>query len=683
MTELKSTTSEENTLASKGYKLLKYLGEGAYAKVYLTEYLKENNKVSLACKVIETAKAPKDFVVKFLPREIDVLIRLNHPHLIHVHSIFQRKTKYYIFMRYSENGDLLGYILKNGCVSENQSRVWLRQLALGLQYLHELEITHRDIKSENVLLTANFNVKLSDFGFSRFCIDEDDQPILSETYCGSMSYAAPEILRGKPYLPKPTDLWSLGVVLFVMLNKSMPFDDTRMKKLYEQQMGKKYRFRSRVAGILSLECKSVVKHLLEPDPGLRYNATQILKSEWIAMDSRLTTLNAVEEAALNRAKEGRKRLSEIHKNPAKKQGDIWDDTQRTSSYRVLDNDLRLSGSEQLTLASRGYKIIKKINEGSYAKVYLAEYRNPSKSDKLVILACKVIDTNTAPKDFVKKFLPREIDMLIKLNHPHLVHTHSIFQRRYKYFIFLRFMEHGDLLEYILQNGAVQEDQARIWTRQLSLAIQYMHELEIAHRDIKCENVLLTANKNAKLSDFGFARTCVDKKMKDVHSETFCGSLSYTAPEILHGCPYFPKPTDIWSLGVVVYVMLNRAMPFEDKHIKQLYQAQINRNWRFRSRYADTLSDNCKRLVALMLEPNYQNRIKVEQIISSEWIAMDSRLLEWTPQETLAFKKAKEERSHLQKKLESTELIKNEKESCLPEKSLVNNSIDVTGSTSSW
>lgn len=243
----------------------------------------------LACKIIETSKAPKDFVVKFLPREIDVLIRLNHPHIIHVHSIFQRKTKYYIFMRYSENGDLLGYVLKNGCVSENQSRVWTRQLALGLQYLHELEITHRDIKCENVLLTANYNVKLSDFGFARFCVDDNDEPILSETYCGSMSYAAPEILRGKPYLPKPSDLWSLGVVLFVMLNKSMPFDDTRMRKLYEQQMGKKYRFRSRVASILSLECKTVVKHLLEPDSGLRYTATQLLSSEWIAMDSRLTS----------------------------------------------------------------------------------------------------------------------------------------------------------------------------------------------------------------------------------------------------------------------------------------------------------------------------------------------------------------------------------------------------------
>lgn len=191
---------------------------------------------------------------------------------------------------------------------------------------------------------------------------------------------------------------------------------------------------------------------------------------------------------------------------------------------------------------------------------------------------------------------------------------------------MRYMEHGDLLEYILQRGAVQEDQARIWTRQLALAVQYMHELEIAHRDIKCENVLLTANQNAKLSDFGFARMCVDKDFLDIHSETFCGSLSYTAPEILQGNPYYPKPTDIWSLGVVLYVMLNRAMPFEDKHIKQLYQAQVNKNWKFRSRYIDCISDNCKRLVTLMLEPNHANRVGIDYILNSEWIAMDSRLL---------------------------------------------------------
>ncbi|XP_052758264.1 testis-specific serine/threonine-protein kinase 1-like isoform X5 [Galleria mellonella] len=356
--------------------------------------------------------------------------------------------------------------------------------------------------------------------------------------------------------------------------------------------------------------------------------------------------------------------------------------EENSKFHTEDK-LKLSASEQLTLATRGYKMLKKVNEGSYAKVYLAEYRNPNKNDKLSILACKIIDTNTAPKDFVKKFLPREIEMLIKLNHPHLVHTHSIFQRRYKYFIFMRYMERGDLLEYILQKGAVQEDQARIWARQLALAIQYMHELEIAHRDIKCENVLLTANQNAKLSDFGFARLCIDKKLKDVHSETFCGSLSYTAPEILQGAPYFPKPTDVWSLGIVLYVMLNRAMPFEDKHIKRLYQAQINRNWKFRSRYIDSISENCKRLIMQMLEPHYQNRIKIEQIINSEWIAMDSRLLEWTQQETAAYKKAQEERNQLHRKLESSEQTTSNKDSpCLPDASIVKATCDVTGSTSS-
>ncbi|XP_062527943.1 testis-specific serine/threonine-protein kinase 1-like [Bombyx mori] len=356
-----------------------------------------------------------------------------------------------------------------------------------------------------------------------------------------------------------------------------------------------------------------------------------------------------------------------------------------AKYHHIEEELKLTCSEQLTLASRGYKIIKKVNEGSYAKVYLAEYRNASKNDKLSILACKVIDTSTAPRDFVKKFLPREIEMLIKLSHPHLVHTHSIFQRRYKYFIFMRYMERGDLLEFVLQRGAVQEDQARIWTRQLALAIQYMHELEIAHRDIKCENVLLTANQNVKLSDFGFARMCVDKKLNEIRSETFCGSLSYTAPEILQGTPYLPKPTDVWSLGIVVYVMLNRAMPFEDKHIKQLHQAQINKNWKFRSRYIDTISDNCKRLIGLMLEPNHQNRLKIYDIVNSEWIAMDSRLLEWTPQETLAYKKAREEKNKLHKTVETVELpgsSKTEHKVCLPD-SLVENNLDGAASTSSY
>lgn len=102
--------------------------------MYLAEYKPEHeadHNNSLACKIIDTANAPKDVVRKFLPRELDILARLNHPHVVHVHSIFQRRTKYFIFMRFAENGDLLDHVLRNGAVAESQARVWFRQLALG------------------------------------------------------------------------------------------------------------------------------------------------------------------------------------------------------------------------------------------------------------------------------------------------------------------------------------------------------------------------------------------------------------------------------------------------------------------------------------------------------------------------------------------------------------------------
>lgn len=104
------------------------------------------------------------------------------------------------------------------------------------------------------------------------------------------------------------------------------------------------------------------------------------------------------------------------------------------------------------------------------QVFLAEYKPDSEPERNNVLACKVIDTVDAPRDFVKKFLPRELDILVKLNHPHVVHVHSIFQRRAKYFIFMRYAESGDLLEFILKNGAVAEGQARVWFRQLALGI---------------------------------------------------------------------------------------------------------------------------------------------------------------------------------------------------------------------
>ncbi|XP_020292042.1 testis-specific serine/threonine-protein kinase 1-like isoform X2 [Pseudomyrmex gracilis] len=301
MSHLNQTSSEESILLTRGYKL-----------VYLADFKQDetNRNNSLACKIIDTASAPKEFVKRFLPRELDILVKLNHPHIVHVHSIFQRRSKYFIFMRFAENGDLLEFITRNGAVSESQARVWFRQLALGLQYLHEMEIAHRDVKCENVLLTSNYNVKLADFGFARYMIDSRGKRVMSDTYCGSLSYAAPEILRGHPYNPKISDIWSLGVVLYILLNKAMPFDESNLKRLYELQLARKWRFRSKVVNNLSEHVKKLASSMLEPDVHRRWRLDQIVQSEWIAMDPRLLMLTPPEQTALNNAIEERKKHEE-------------------------------------------------------------------------------------------------------------------------------------------------------------------------------------------------------------------------------------------------------------------------------------------------------------------------------------------------------------------------------------
>jgi len=180
----------------------------------------------------------------------------------------------------------------------------------GLQYLHEMEIAHRDIKCENVLLTSNYNVKLADFGFARYVIDSRGKRVLSDTYCGSMSYAAPEILRGYPYNPKISDIWALGVILYILLNKAMPFDEDNIKRLYELQIARKWKFRSKVIGSLTDRVKKLVSSLLEPDVSKRWRLDQIVHSDWIAMDPRLLVLTPAEQIALNTAIEERKRFEE-------------------------------------------------------------------------------------------------------------------------------------------------------------------------------------------------------------------------------------------------------------------------------------------------------------------------------------------------------------------------------------
>ncbi|XP_034115999.2 testis-specific serine/threonine-protein kinase 1-like [Drosophila nasuta] len=285
--QLQSRSSDVEALSLQGYKLGHKIGEGSYATVITAQYCNEaGNRADLACKVIDKAKAPTDFVNKFFPRELEILTKLDHPNIIQIHSILQRGLKIFIFMRYAEKGDLLSHIKKTGFIKEKQSKVWFTQMAVALKYLHNHDIAHRDMKCENILLSEHSNVKLADFGFACFCSNGEGMRLASQTYCGSAAYAAPEVVSGVPYDAQMADAWSLGVILFIMLNGKMPFDDSNLSKLLEDQRCMRFAFRRKLHDVITPQAKAAVAVLLEPNPATRWDMHEILNCSWLLMDKK-------------------------------------------------------------------------------------------------------------------------------------------------------------------------------------------------------------------------------------------------------------------------------------------------------------------------------------------------------------------------------------------------------------
>ncbi|XP_014255225.1 testis-specific serine/threonine-protein kinase 6-like [Cimex lectularius] len=351
-------------------------------------------------------------------------------------------------------------------------------------------------------------------------------------------------------------------------------------------------------------------------------------------------------------------------------------------------DASLDSSDKYLLAQRGYTIHRRIGEGSYSKVYSVSYQTKGDMEDefpknlKVQLACKLIKADKMPKEFVTKFLIRELNILTKLSHPHIIHVHSTLQRGNKYMIFMRHAEYGNLCDFLITHGALREKVARIWLRQIAVALIYLHTLDIAHRDIKCENILITANHNVKLADFGFSRFSVDHKGKPLFCSTYCGSLPYASPELLKGIPYNPKLSDIWSLGVVLFIMLNRIMPFKSDNLTDLWLSQMNKNYKFKSQVLKTTSPEAVTIVSLMLEPNCHERITLEDIIKSKWMAAEPKLLDLTDLEKKALVQAQEVREvirpHKMAK-SSKEISKEPQKKALPKKHTLSSTSDKVSS----
>jgi len=153
-----------------------------------------------------------------------------HPHIIRLYEVIDTPSDIFLVNEYVSGGELFDYIVSKGRLSADEARNFFHQIVSGVEYIHFQKIVHRDLKPENLLLDANLNLKIADFGLSNIMRDGD----FLRTSCGSPNYAAPEVISGHLYAGPEVDVWSCGVILYALLCGSLPFDDESIPNLFKK-----------------------------------------------------------------------------------------------------------------------------------------------------------------------------------------------------------------------------------------------------------------------------------------------------------------------------------------------------------------------------------------------------------------------------------------------------------------
>ncbi|EXB38218.1 CBL-interacting serine/threonine-protein kinase 12 [Morus notabilis] len=254
------------------FEIGKLLGHGTFAKVYLARNAKSGE--SVAIKVIDKEKILKGGLIAHIKREISILRRVRHPNIVQLFEVMATKAKIYFVMEYVRGGELFNKVAK-GRLKEEVARKYFQQLISAVGFCHARGVFHRDLKPENLLLDENGNLKVSDFGLSAVS-DQIRQDGLFHTFCGTPAYVAPEVLARKGYDAAKVDIWSCGVILFVLMAGYLPFHDQNVMAMYK----KIYKGEFRCPRWFSPELIRLLTRLLDTNPETRITIPEIMENRW-------------------------------------------------------------------------------------------------------------------------------------------------------------------------------------------------------------------------------------------------------------------------------------------------------------------------------------------------------------------------------------------------------------------
>ncbi|KAL2250330.1 CBL-interacting protein kinase 2 [Sesamum indicum] len=268
------------------YELGKLLGQGTFAKVYHARDIKTGT--SVAIKIIDKEKIMKVGMMDQIKREISVMRLVRHPNVVQLYEVMASKAKIYFVMEYVRGGELFNKVAK-GKMKEDAARRYFQQLISAVDFCHSRGVYHRDLKPENLLLDENGDLKISDFGLSAFA-ESKRQDGLLHTTCGTPAYVAPEVINRRGYDGSKADIWSCGVILFVLLAGHLPFHDSNLMEMY-RKIGKA---EFKCPNWIPPDARKLISKILDPNPNTRISISKIMQNSWFrkGLQSRTTRTTA-------------------------------------------------------------------------------------------------------------------------------------------------------------------------------------------------------------------------------------------------------------------------------------------------------------------------------------------------------------------------------------------------------
>ncbi|KAL9919324.1 chromosomal serine/threonine-protein kinase JIL-1-like [Glossina fuscipes fuscipes] len=652
----KCTATEDEKVSLSHFTLIRVLGTGAYGKVFLVRKNGGDDDEKLyAMKVLKKDRvAQRKKIAEHTTTERHVLEAIQQsPFLVSLHYAFQTESKLYLVLDYVSGGELFTHLHKTGHFSEATVKIYIAEVVLALEHLHKLDIIYRDVKLENILLDDQGHIVLADFGLSKIFSSESDHR--ANSFCGTLEYLAPEIIRPGPGSHDlAVDWWSVGVLTYELLNGASTFTVVGQQNSQSDILRRIQKVDPVLPPTLGETVKDFLLKMLHKDPKKRLGgnkkSAEDIKNHpffrginWNELKSKRR--KAPFKPTLNGDEDTQNFSEEFTKQPViDSPAPVPVNTHRlfrSYSYVAPQHLRRRLSTKSVAAFPVEYLnepvtdppsvpetlLLKRlINAGSFGKCYTTIYNNQTYVVKVIPEA---------------KYRPSEVDALISCGqdgHKSIAQYVATYRKGSDIWIVQEYVPGYEVAERIANHEySFDELKCRNTFKQLIDAVKHIHEKRYIHGDLKMENIIFADDgmDQIKLVDFGAASyNSKRNKWNDVPRYT----IDYAPPEALQHPEYatYSASFDIWCLGATLYSIFMGHTPFRhgraDRHVNMmtLKQRILDDEIFTHAHRWEQASLELRNLILRCLQKDIAKRPTLKQILQHPWLQSKTKLATSNP-----------------------------------------------------